>query len=147
MQVLFQKLKVCLTSAVMCQPTPATPPGCNSQQRVTAPFPNLSGSSVPAKGSGKQPPLSLWELRKALGHPHLPNNVLLKVRQALKQCPGLSVEVFIKCIFSCVKLTQNLTGAAVFILLHTEAYNTGWLVSSCPVRRTQPESALVSQQL
>lgn len=40
----------------MCQPTPATPPGCNSQQRVTAPFPNLSRSSVPAKGSGKQPP-------------------------------------------------------------------------------------------
>lgn len=111
LQVLFQKLKVFLTAAVMYQPGPATQPGCNSQERVTAPCPYLDGSSKVASSL-----LSLRELCKALGHPCLLNNFLLKVRQALKKRHGLSVEVFIKRIFSCSKLNQNLTGDAIFIL-------------------------------
>lgn len=107
LQVLFQKPKEFLTLAV-----------CH----VSAWCSHTSGLYLPGEGNrclscpqwqqcssqGKWHPPSLWEICKALGHPHLLNNFISRVRQALKQGPGLSVEVFIKCTFSYFKLNQNL---------------------------------------
>jgi len=105
--------------------------GCISQGRVTAPFPHLTGSSLPAMGraSGLR---RLWELCGALGHPLLLSHFLSKVRQALKHHPGLSVEVFIKCVFSCLELNQNLTGDAVFILKLIHLREQLWLWLGAP---------------
>lgn len=80
---LFQKLKVVLTSAVMCQPAPATQLGCNSQERVTTPFPYLTGSRVPGKGSVKQPPEPLGVMQSP-GAPTASQQLSFKGKTSLK---------------------------------------------------------------
>ncbi|KAK4821986.1 hypothetical protein QYF61_006234 [Mycteria americana] len=69
-----------VTSAVMCQPAPATRPGCNSQERVP-------GSSVPAKGNGKQPP-------EPLGAMQSPGAPMSSQQLSFKEGPELGPVLF-----------------------------------------------------
>lgn len=154
-QVVFQKLKVFLMSAVMCQPHSwaVTP-----RKGFELPFlTSLVAVCQPREVSSSL--LSFWELCKALEHPKLPNNFLWSFSFFKTSLKTMSWAVcwgfFMKCIFNWLKLNKPwlemlysywslcCKRAALTVVGST----TWWVVSSCPMRCTQPESALLSQQL